>query len=135
LEFEARRRELRLQEHEAGQAQVRDLDISRADLSGDEAKDIAKETGSAAEPPMGEFGASLTPGVASTGRPIIGATCANGGGSGRPCANREYLYPAGTSLQPQRLSVGSPRNYDDLLLPPGRPNPHRLLRPRVQVAS
>ena len=73
LEFEARRRELRLKEHEAGQAQVQDLDISPADpevsndrdvasigRSGDEAEGIRNEPGSVAVP-MGEFEASLTP--------------------------------------------------------------------------
>jgi hypothetical protein len=74
LEFQAKRRELQLKEVEAGQAQVGDRDISPADpevsndgnvasigQSGeDEAAEIAKETGSAAEP-MGELGASLTP--------------------------------------------------------------------------
>ena len=73
MEFEARRRELRLQKVKAGQTQVRDLDISPADpevsndrdvtsigRSGEDAKDIAKEAGSTAEP-MGELPATLTP--------------------------------------------------------------------------
>jgi hypothetical protein len=48
LEFEARRRELRLKEHEAGQAQGEDRGIVPADpqVSND---------------PIGELGASLTP--------------------------------------------------------------------------
>jgi hypothetical protein len=70
LEFEARRRELRLRENEAGQAQDEDRGFSPADpevsnvrdvasigRSGEEAERIGEETGSAAEP----IGASLTP--------------------------------------------------------------------------
>jgi hypothetical protein len=74
LEFEAKRRELRLQKVEAGQAQVADRGIAPPDAearddrhaasigqSGEkEAAEIAKETGSTAEP-MGKLGASLTP--------------------------------------------------------------------------
>ena len=73
LEFEARRRELRLQKLEAGQTQVEDRGISPADpevsndrdvasigRSGDEAEGIREETGSSAQT-MGEPGASLTP--------------------------------------------------------------------------
>jgi hypothetical protein len=72
LEFEAKRRELRQKELEAGQAQVEDRDISPADRqvrddrdvasigrSGEEGDVVRKETGSVAEP-MGELGASLT---------------------------------------------------------------------------
>jgi hypothetical protein len=70
LEFEARRRELRLQKVKAGQTQVRDLDISPADPEvsndrdiasiGRSGEDIGEETGSTAEP-TGELEASLTP--------------------------------------------------------------------------
>ena len=73
LEFEAKRRELRLQKLEAGHTQVEDRGISPADpevsndrdvtsigRSGEDAKDIAKEAGSTAEP-MGELPATLTP--------------------------------------------------------------------------
>jgi hypothetical protein len=72
LEFEAKRRELRLKELEAGQAQVEDRDISPADpevsndpdvvsigRSGEEGDVVWKETGSGAGP-IGELVASLT---------------------------------------------------------------------------
>jgi hypothetical protein len=72
LEFEAKRRELRQKELEAGQAQVEDRDISPAEPEvcndrhatsigyGDEAEGIREGTGSVAEP-MGDRGVSLTP--------------------------------------------------------------------------
>jgi hypothetical protein len=73
LEFEARRRQLRQREFEAGQAQVEDRGISLGDAealndrdvasigrSGGEAEGIPEETGSAAER-MVQFEASLTP--------------------------------------------------------------------------